>query len=55
MWRINKLEDITFITTLDNLKSIRLTDLTNIKTFPNTNCNKSMECIYIEKAIMCIK
>lgn len=47
LWRINKLEDISFIESLVDLEVIKLQDLKHIKTLPNLNNHKKLKHIYL--------
>lgn len=47
LWRINKLEDISFIESLIDLEVIKLQDLKYIKTLPNLNNHKKLKHIYL--------
>ena len=43
-----KLEDVSFISTLPNIKIIRMIDLANVKELPNVENNVHLESIYLE-------
>lgn len=48
LWRINKLEDISFISTLQQLESLKLQDLKHIKALPDMSALKNLQEIVLE-------
>lgn len=48
LWRVLKLEDLSFLNTMTNLKSLMLQDLSNIKEFPKIENCHSLQEIYLD-------
>lgn len=48
LWRIAKLEDLSFVGTLENLETLSLTDLKYIHTLPDLSALKNLKDIKID-------